>query len=399
MTIGMILFSGKPFPKDIRVEKECMALHKAGYKIIILTQLFPGQKTWEEQPLYDIVRVPLKKRIFSDPLSFFTLQYKQHKKYISRFINDYKPDVLHVHDFDLVPSTVEVNHSRIPVVADLHENGPASFVAFRAYDPPIKRLIRAMLYNYTIWKRKEKKYLPQCQRIITVVPEAAERVEKYGIDTHKIGLVSNTESLETFNPLVADISPNLCNRYKDSWVISYIGGIGPHRGIDTVIKAIPKVSGRIPNLLFLIIGAQDSEVQMIQGWAKKANVSNAVEVIKWLPFEEIQSYLRVSQLTLVPHNDFEHTQSTVPHKLFQYMISEIPVLVSDCRPLKRIVEDGNLGYVFKANDPESLAHQLCHIHANPLEAKERAHKAKEASLGAYSWNNDAKRLIDLYKNF
>ena len=49
-----------------------------------------------------------------------------------------------------------------------------------------------------------------------------------------------------------------------------------------------------------------------------------------------------------PHEDFEHTQTTVPHKLFQYMMGRKTVLVSDCAPLKRIIGDNEAGYVFKA---------------------------------------------------
>lgn len=394
MTIGMILFAGASFPPDIRVDKECRALVKAGHRIVVLTAQFADQPVIEKTELYTIIRVSIAKRILNDPLSFFTLYYRMHAGYIARFIDEYRPDVLHVHDFDLLPTVIAVNRGRVPVIADLHENGPASFVAFRANDLPLKRLLRAILYNYRLWKTKEKRYLPQCSRVIVVVPEAAERVVQYGVPAERIAIVSNTESKETFPIPAAPPPRELLEKYKNAWVISYIGGLGPHRGLDTVIKALPIASKTIPNLRLVIVGARGKEVRIISHWSAMAGLSEAVEVIEWLPFEQVHNYLQISRAALVPHNDFEHTQTTVPHKLFQYMLAGIPVLVSDCRPLKRII--GDMGYVFQAGNPVSCAEMLCRMYSHPDEAKKKSARAKEAALGPWSWDNDAERLLNVY---
>ena len=42
-----------------------------------------------------------------------------------------------------------------------------------------------------------------------------------------------------------------------------------------------------------------------------------------------------ADLCCVPHNSNPHTDSTIPHKLFQYMIAKRPILVSSSAPLQR----------------------------------------------------------------
>jgi glycosyltransferase involved in cell wall biosynthesis len=110
----------------------------------------------------------------------------------------------------------------------------------------------------------------------------------------------------------------------------------------------------------------------------------------------VNSYVFASQVCLVPHNNFEHTQTTVPHKLFQYMICEKPVLVSDCRPLARIVRETDTGYIFKANDFNDFATKLIYIYNHPKEAQQKGRNGKKVALETYAWRHDANNLLMMY---
>jgi len=176
----------------------------------------------------------------------------------------------------------------------------------------------------------------------------------------------------------------------------YVGGIGPHRGLNTAVKALPYIKGKIPNFKLVIVGAKGDQANQILSDAATLNVEDMVEVIGWQPFKKVNSYVMASKVCLVPHNDFEHTHTTVPHKLFQYMICSKPVLVSSCRPLKRIVEDTKAGVVFRANDPGDLAKKFIYMYENSHALNDMGLNGREAALGKYAWRHDAERLIDFY---
>jgi glycosyltransferase involved in cell wall biosynthesis len=229
-----------------------------------------------------------------------------------------------------------------------------------------------------------------------VVPEAAERLKYYGIQEDKIVVVSNTEDETTFRFDFKEADPEIIDKYKESWMISYVGGIGAHRGLDTVLKAIPYVCSQIPGLKLTIVGARGKYLDIIIKEVNKLGIGDSVEIIGWQPLEKVNSYIQASKVCLVPHNDFEHTQTTVPHKLFQYMICQKTVLVSDCRPLKRIVEDAGAGVVFRANDSRDLANKLKYMYNHPKELLEMGAKGREAAFGKYAWRHDAERLINMY---
>ena len=297
----------------------------------------------------------------------------------------------------MVPTVIKVAKIYdIPVVADLHENMPAALVAYRSQSPPLEKSISAILLNYRLWRWHEARNLIKCARVIVVVPEAAERLKYYGIQEDKIVVVSNTEDETTFRFDPKEADPEIIDKYKESWMISYVGGIGPHRGLDTLLKAIPCACSQIPGLKLTIIGARGKYLDIIKKEVNKLGIGDSVEIIGWQPFEKVNSYVQASKVCLIPHNDFEHTQTTVPHKLFQYMICARPVLVSNCRPLKRIVEEAQSGCVFEANDSQDLGRQLVYMYNHPEELVQMGLNGQRAALGKYAWRHDAQRLVEMY---
>jgi len=403
MHIGMIYSENRPFPPDIRVEKEVKALCAKGHRISLLAPRVPSNAKQEEKLYNDQVtirRVHIDKPNLYGRLSqIFLLEYPNWIHHLSGFIAQYSPEVLHVHDLYLLPTSLQVGRSAgLPVIADLHENMPAARKAYRSGLKPLKKLVYAVAFNYTIWRWHEARALRKCAKCIVVVPEAAERLFLYGIPKDRIVIVSNTEDETTFTVNPESIDPEIVEKYRLRWIVCYVGGIGPHRGIDTAIRAIPQAAKEISNLLLLIVGAKKNDQQKLMDLVKRNGAENWVDIIGWQPFDQIKGYILASKVCLVPHNNFEHTQTTVPHKLFQYMICGRPVIVSDCRPLSRIVKETKSGLVFKAGNSKDLAMQLVKLYNEPQILNKMGTEGRSSALGPYAWRHDSKRLTDMYSD-
>ena len=404
MHIGMIYAEKHSFPPDIRVEKEIKSLCSTGHRITILAQRNPNNALPQQEKLgfenAKIERVSLRKPSFYEEIwRLIALQNINWIPQIAHFIEKYHPDIIHVHDFNILPTVLRVcRRFNLPVIADLHENMPAAKKAYRSNLRLFPKLISAIAFNYYLWRWHEARTLRHCEKVIVVVKEAAERLYKYGIDESKIVVVSNTEDDTTFNPQPEKADPKILKKYRAFWVVNYIGGISPHRGLDTTIRALSKARNKISNLRLVIVGADNHSRQQISNLAKRNNVDDIVEIVDWQPFEKMNSYIFSSQVCLVPHNDFEHTQTTVPHKLFQYMICAKPVIVSSCRPLARIVNETQSGLVFETNNSNDLAQKLVRIYREPEQSAEMGQNGYRAATGKYAWHHDAKRLNQMYHN-
>ena len=397
MQIGMVL-AGRDYPPDIRVEKEVRALQGNGYPCFVIcerTDQNPLREDWEGS---FILRIPspgiflrkINSLIYR--LTFFNIQWFWN---LVRIARQEPLDALHVHDLPMAGTALWVGRFlKIPVLLDFHENYPA---AVTYYSPAVRTNIQKVLafFNRSLhWQRYEKRAAKAADRVIVVVDEAKERLSKVGIDHKKITIIENTIDVDHFHEL--GIDQEIIHKYRDSFLISYIGGYGgKHRGLDTAIDAMPKINQVIPNAKLLLVGKGNIK-PVLEDKVQNLGLEDRVIFEDWRPFAEVPSYIEASHVCLIPHQSTPHTEATSPHKLFQYMLMGKPVVVSSCKPLKRVVDETKSGLVFSAGDSDSLAEAILQLQDDQLRSI-LGQAGKKAVLDRYNWERTAQDLIRLYE--
>ena len=393
MQIGMILKHKIP-PPDIRVEKEAKTLAERGHDVHLLLETRPGQAREEEYKGMHLVRgvsMGRLREIYHRYTFNFTFEDPMWRAAIRDFCRSRKIEVLHVHDLPLVKEAARVGEELdIPVIADLHENYPAGLQAW--YD---NRLKKRTIYNLRRWSRYEIEMLGLVDAIIVVIEESRDRLVGLGVPRQRIFVVPNTASRDREN---IPIDPSIVERYRDRFMLSYIGGFAPHRGLDTVIRGMRIVRDSIPDTLLVLVGdGNDAYRRYLERLAEELGCSESVEMAGWQPFETIWSYIEASDICLVPHARNPHTDTTIPHKIFQYMSLKKPVIVSDCPPLKRVIDDSGGGSSFVHDDPEDFARQVMALHGDADRRRSMGEAGRSAFLDRYNWDSTSGELVELYE--
>lgn len=394
-----------PFPPDIRVEKEAYSLVEAGHTVHLLCPIKdnqPSREIFKGINVHRFVNIsPWHRNWLIRKIKavgyLLTLRHPIWFQAVMDFIENQKVDVIHVHDLPLVATAVAVKRKTgIPVIADLHENFPAGLPVWReGTKVPWKE--RFLFENPTRWSFHERRILKHVDHVITVVEEAKRRIITLGIPEEKISVACNTESLSFWKEFSLD--EEIVRKFENHFIISYIGGFGPHRGLDCAIKAMVYVSKEAPESKLLLVGRGAEWYELkLKNLVIQLNLESHVQFIPWVPMEKVFTYMQITDVGLVPHNSNPHTEATVPHKLFQYMIFSKPVVVSSCRPLKRIVEEAKAGLVFQAGDPKNLADKILKLYrSQELRAEMGNQGRKAATIGKYSWDHSARVLLDVYR--
>ncbi len=385
-TILMLLQA--PFPPDIRLEKEIRSLHAAGYEVIVLCNQYEKGKS-PQFPHAKIIRIKahfksiklnkiLNFPIFFNPRFLFTT--------IITFVK-YKPDFLHAHDLPMMPLALILKFLfNKPVIFDMHENYPQALRAFKK-----KGVINFLFKNPLLAERIEKFSLKYSDQIIVVVEENKERLIQEKVNENKIVIVSNTVDLKTFKFL----PQNKINDFPDKFILLYTGTVSPERGLETPVEAITIIKEKLPNILLLIIGDGKSVPELTE-LIKKRKIREFVKLIPWVGHENLGHYIMAADICIIPQPNNEFINTTVPHKLFEYMALSKPVLVSDAVPLKRIIDDTNAGLSFISGDPEDFANKVLQIAKSDMDYGKNGYNAVRKK---YNWENDAKNLISQYENF
>jgi len=393
MRIGMMMKWKIP-PPNVRVMNEARTLAAAGHEVHFLIEGRPGDaivETIEDVQVVRGVRMGRLREIWHRYTFNFTYREPLWTKAIRYFAEGRRIDVLHVNDLPLAREAVFAGRLlKVPVIADLHENYPAGLQVW--YTNPLKK---ATIYNYARWSRYEREILREVDAVIVVIEEARDRLIALGIPADKIIVVPNTVPAQTGT---VRIDEAVLARYRGSFVISYIGGFAPHRGLDTVVRALPLVRDRMPNARLLLVGGGNEGYRRhLESLARKLRCADLVEMAGWQRQEAIWSYIEASAVCLVPHSRNPHTDTTIPNKIFQYMMRERPVIVSDCPPLARIVRDTGGGLVFRAGDPADLAARIIELHADDGTRRAMGVEGRRAVLDRYTWEQTSRPLIDLYR--
>ena len=392
------------YPNDIRVRKEAEALAEKGKKVLVVC---PRKKNDLETEIVNNVAVfrigknytIAKKGIYDiiesatniNPLFYFGLK-KAFKKY--------KIDYLHVHDLPLAGTGFKFKNNVKKIYLDLHENYPEALKTWFLWKQnSVIKVKNALFFNSENWSKKEKKYCEKYDKVICVVEEMKEKlIAKFNIENEKLIVVSNHEKKSFAANFNEEVAQNIISN-KD-FSITYVGGFGPHRGLQTAIEAMPKVVKHIPNAKLFLIGKGSADVETkLRDIVKEFNVENSVVFVGYRPFKEVSTIMQKTNVNIIPHLANDHTDNTIPHKLFQIMMSKSLLLVSSCKPLKRIVTKYNAGIVFNADDANDFAKKVILIHQNYDEYQIKTQNAFDAVMNkGENWEQESLKLFNLYAN-
>jgi len=363
----------------------------------VLNQLEHGQVThWRNLKGVRIVRARIsawqrnKMRGLSGTFPFLEWYLVRE---IKKIYADWPFDALHMHDLYLFGGGLKAGRLlRIPVVGDLHEN----WVEALKYYAWSTRTPGKWVVSIPRWKRLERAWVNAVDGLVVVIEEAAVRNQALGVPKERIHVVPNTIQLSDFDGFVEE--PELIQRLQQRPTVLYTGGMDIHRGLASVIDAMPRVIAKHPHAQLVLVGNGRVKPEL-EAQAQRLGLLNTHVLFEgWQPQARLKSYMLGSQVCLVPHLKTVHTDNTIPHKLFHYMYFSRPVVVSNCDPLKRIVEETQAGRVYRAGESVALASALIELLGAADKRDAMGRRGHEAVVDRYHWAKTVTPLIDLYTN-
>lgn len=387
-----MILSDNIFPPDIRVKKETKALIDAGHEIFLIARRGDNQIKNEIVEGVHVYRIDYPFRtipLIGGFLYFFIYRYFL-LFYIMLMSKKYSVDALHVHDLPFALATCMAGKIiQKPVVFDMHEDYVEMMSWGMKGKKGAKKTVSALMSK--ILEIEERMCIALSTKILVVVEEEIKRLTAMGVPSDKIEVISNTADLEELNNISV---PNSYAEFKNKFVISYIGGFSKHRGLDTLVKAMPLILNKISNAHLLLVGEGVMKEPLLR-LCKDFNIEENVTFTGWVPFEEAMSYIKISDICAIPYHKTRQTNKSFPHKLSQYMYLGKPILVSDVESLKRIIEETQCGIVFEASNPKDLAVKIIEVREQGI-LEQLGMNGKIAAEKKYNWGKTSEKLLTLY---
>jgi len=389
MKIGFIWHCS--YPWDVRLEKLMKVCAQKGYSVSLLCrgkdalpqyEISEGIRIWR---MYGPAFLGSRKigRIAAFPLFFNPFWIAA----MIRFLRAEQVDLLIVRDlpFAFVVGTLG-KLFRTPVILDMAENYPAALVAYQ------RALYKLFLFRRA-WlpKQYERLSLKLMSHTLVVTSEQVERLKLLGVSASRVTVVGNT-------PEVCFVPPQSVSACDNQWDnnrgdnLLYVGKIDAHRGVDLLVRAMPALLEEFPHLTLTLVGDGTRRLQL-ENLVRALGIESSVNLPGWVKFERIWSYITQSTICLIPHVRNEHTNTTLPNKLFDYMAMSKPVVASDCVPLERIIRETGSGLTFASGDLTDLDSKLRALLSNPELRTMMGRNGRRAVEESYNWELDTRALL------
>lgn len=147
--------------------------------------------------------------------------------------------------------------------------------------------------------------------------------------------------------------------FANKKIILYYGALWKDKGVDVLLKAIPKIVEKEKDFQVLIL-PRYIQIQPQQKLVRRLQIGNYVKFIT----EDvvIEEYVNLAEMIVLPYRNLRGTEGN-PSCLLEAMACGTPVVTSDLPELREIAE-GSVEFV-RSGDPQKLAEKIVQLIKHP----------------------------------
>lgn len=352
---------------DVRIfEKECISLVKNCYDVTLIVNSDEKDEIRNGVKIVSTGFKPSGRR----------QRMCSSMKYIWAKMQDVDADLYHFHDPELLQLVSKLKKRNKKVIFDAHEDTEMQIMDKEWIPYFLRRLVSAAYRSYT------KKVFQKCNGLITVTPAIVKKLEKYN---ENVVMVTNY-------PIITRSIREGNNEENMQRYIFFAGGVSRQWCHDVIIRAVSGIDG----IRYKIAGPTEEEyleyLKTLEGWKK-------VDYIGKIPHEQVQKYYSNAIAGMAINNCSQiKGEGTLGNtKLFEVMAAQIPVICTDYRLWKEIVEGNQCGICIDCESVDEVRVAIMQLLDAPCKAQEMGKNGREAVESKYNWKCEEKKLIGLYK--
>lgn len=166
------------------------------------------------------------------------------------------------------------------------------------------------------------------------------------------------------------------------------GSLHHERNLMTLCRAVVLANEKGMSFELSLVGSGTARAEL-EEFAAKSNCS--ISVVPPVPFEKIPDVLAQAHVGVLPFPDEEKFQVSSPIKLFEYMASGLPIMVTRITCHSDVVCDGEYAFWAETANEQGLLNALCLIWRSRNLLSEKGRQASLAGEG-WTWTGSAEKL-------
>lgn len=297
-------------------------------------------------------------------------------KHIGQFVNNFHPDIIHVHTLDqLMPAMrwVKKEHG-LKAVWTNHTS----------------RYLRNI--GSPLWRLKMRYYASAFDGLSTTCRDRLDKSLCLGIPEKFCVFISNGVDPYKYEYMSKEQAREALKIPNGSYVILYTGRFAPVKGVFNLAQAMDIVSKKIPNSLCVMCGNMngDRESEKVRSFIITNNLENYVRMEGFIQNELLGPYLFASDALVLP-SLMEATSISA----LEAMSVGRPVIGSRVGGILDLVDNCETGILVNPGDPEDLARAIIKFWEMP-DREMMGNRSKRKVTSGFTWLRSADKMQEFY---
>lgn len=381
----LLVLAPQPFYQDrgtpIALRQVLLALSELGWGADVLT--FPGGRD-PEVPGVRLIQVPNPLGIRDVPIGFSTRKLALDVSMIGALrrqlaTNPGRYMGIHAVEEAAFPAVAAGRRRGLPVLYDMQSSLPEQLAKFALARPlPIQHVMRS--FERWVLKRAD---LVVCsaglaERVREVVPEV--RIREWHFPSANPPIPSERTARLREDLRIPAGAP----------VVAYGGTFEWYQGLDLLVAAMPAIRELVPNVIFLLVGADDRLGLEVIREGGRLGVSGAMWLVSRQPRHVVRDYLALADVLVSPRAHGEN----LPLKIFDYAASGRPIVATDTAVHRSVLDESSALLV--PCTPEGLAEGIVALLRDPARGLPLVNHARALAAERFGWTAFRSSVRDIY---
>lgn len=373
----------------------CKSLSNIGCEVYLVTIPDDINTTlkWYKDDNFHIYCLDIPKRLRKERYFPIFLTFK-----IGEILEDVKPEIIHYAHGFFVPIVTKFNQKmrEKPTIWTI-QNVPPYEHRFNLFNY-IKPLNGVLEKNYLFISKLYGRFalkLFDYEYLICVSEKTAKLAIEGGVPSNKVRVIPDGVDIDFFTPK-RDISKTKqeLGLQECTPIILTVAGIISHKGLDYLVKVIPRVLKKYPDALFLIIGPVRSKsyFQDLTGLINELKTGDNVKIIPGVDPSEINKYYTVCDIYVQPSLEEGFCMS-----ILEAMACRKPVIGTRTGAIPNFINESKGGILIDPASSEQIYGAVIGLLSDQEKMEVMGKRSREYVLNKYSWNEIAKETMELYE--
>ena len=360
------------------------ALGKLGHNVDLVVYNMGKKVNIENVDIHRIPALPFVKQIAIGPsLTKIPLDIVMFFKAFQMLLGK-RYDCIHVHEEAALLGCILKKIFRVPQIYDMHSSIPQQLVNFNFTKN--KTLIKLAFFG-------ERFIINNSEAVIAICPQLEETVKS--IDSKKKSWIIENPPVSEQNCIVLEKKAGEFRNYfgaQNKKIVLYTGTFEPYQGIDLLIKTIPIVIRKIPDVLYILVGGEDHQIRGMEQLAEQLKVKDYIVFTGKRPVEEMTMFMCIADILASPRV----TGTNTPLKIYSYLDSGKPIVATNLPTHTQVLNEEIA--MLTEPDPDDFANGILKILADEELGRDIGRRAKKVSEVKYSYSSYLSKTENVYNH-